>query len=120
MENERTKARDLAASATKQQYNKRYREDHLRKPFCIYCKYNKPSVYNEGDYVIVRDDRAKPGENPKIKLRYEGPYIIAQTLGNKSNVIRDIPGFNVSSRPYNSVLSSDKLKYWIKPIRPIN
>jgi len=79
-----------------------------------------PSVYNEGDYVVIRDTRAKPGENPKIKPKYKGPYLVAKTLGNNRYVIRDIPGFNVSSRPYNSVLSSDKLKYWIKPIRPIN
>jgi len=112
VENERTEACDLAATATNaiQQYNKKYREDHSRKP----------SVYNEGDYVVIRDTRAKPGENPKIKPKYKGPYIVAKTLGNNRYVIRDIPGFNVTSRPYNSVLSSDKLKYWIKPIRPIN
>jgi len=28
-----------------------------------------PSVYREGDYVLIRDLRTKPGESSKLKLR---------------------------------------------------
>jgi len=75
-------------------------------------------MYNKGDYVTIRDARIKAGKNSKTKTKYKGPYLVSKSLGNNRYVIRDIPEFNVSSRPYNSVLSSDKLKYWIKPVRP--
>jgi len=76
----------------------------------------KSTLYKEGDYVLIRDTRTKPGESAKIKSKYKGPYVIHKSLGNNRYVIRDIPGFNVSSRPYNFILSSDKLKYWVKPV----
>jgi len=76
----------------------------------------KPSIYKEGDYVLIRDTRIKPRENTKVKLKYKGPFVVHKVLGNNRYVIQDIPGYNVSSRPYNSILSSDKLKYWIKPV----
>jgi len=90
------------------QYNKAYRDAHSRKP----------TVYKEGDYVLIRDTRAKLGESTKIKAKYRGPYEVHKSLGNNRYVVRDIPGFNINSRPYNSILSSNKLKFWVKPVRP--
>jgi len=91
LDTERVRARDSASTATEliRAYNKKYRDDHFKKP----------SVYSNGDYVMVRDMRAKPGVNSKL-------------------VVRDIPGFNISARPYDTVLSADKLKLWIKPVIP--
>jgi len=62
---ERAKARDLAGTATEliRTYNKKYRDDHSKKP----------SVYSQGDYVMVRDLQSKPGENTKLKPKYKGP-----------------------------------------------
>jgi len=110
LEKERAEARTLADSATDlvRHYNKDYKDTHSRKP----------TLYKEGDYVLIRDTRIKPGESAKVKASYKGPYVIYKSLGNNRYVIRDIPGFNISARPYNSILSSDKLKYWVKPVRP--
>jgi len=108
LKDKRDKARELADSATDlvRHYNKRYRDAHSRKP----------TLYKEGDYVLIRDTRVKPGESAKVKAKYKGPYQVHKSLDNNRYVIHDIPGFNVSSRPYNSIFSSDKLKFWVKPV----
>jgi len=108
LEKERSEAREIADSASDmiRQYNKTYRDAHSRKP----------TMYKEDDYVLIRDTHAKPGESSKIKAKYKGPYEIHKSLGNNIYVVRDIPGFNISSRPYKSILSSDKLKFWVKPV----
>jgi len=94
------------ASDSIRNYNKEYK-DKLSKT---------PSVYREGDYILARILRAKPGENSKLKPRYKGPYLVKKNLGNNRYVITDIPGFNVGTRPLDTILSSDKMKPWVKPI----
>ncbi|EFN76673.1 hypothetical protein EAI_07333, partial [Harpegnathos saltator] len=84
-------------------YNKHYRES----------KSKIPSKYNEGDYVLIRDLRSKPGESTKLNPKYKGPYLVAKVLGNSRYVIRDIPGFNLTSRPVDTIMSADKLKPWV-------
>lgn len=56
-------------------------------------------MYNEDDYVLVRDTRTKPGVNSKLKPNYKGPYVVKKVFGNSRYVITDIPGFNLTSRP---------------------
>ncbi|CAL1686650.1 unnamed protein product [Lasius platythorax] len=89
-------------------YNKEYYDKH----------HKKPTKYNSGDYVMIRDTSVKPGENKKFKPSYKGPYMVAKVLDKNRYVIQDIPGFNISSKPYNSILSPDRLKLWIKPVVP--
>jgi len=62
-------------------YNKDYKDAR--------CK--KPSVYKEGDFVLIRDSRQKPDSNTKLKLKYKGPYLVKKDLGNNRYVITDIP-----------------------------
>jgi len=85
LETDRAKARELAESATDlvRQYNKDYHDARSRKPF----------IYKDGEYVLVRDIRSKPGESVKIKANYKGPYIISKALANNRYVVRDIPFF---------------------------
>lgn len=100
--------RMVAAEATDQirQYNKLYYDK----------RHKKPTQYNIGDYVLVRELQMKPGQSKKLKPKYKGPYQIAKILNNNRYVIQDIPGFNVTSKPYNSIMSPDKFKPWIKPL----
>jgi len=79
----------------------------------------KPSTYKKGDYVLIKDV-VKPGESKKFKQKYKGPYLIAKVLNKNRYVVTDIPGFNLSSRPYNYILSPDRLKPWVKPVKSIN
>jgi len=80
LNNERAKVRELAESATDvvRRYNKEYRDAHRQKP----------SMYREGDYVLIRDTRSRPGENAKIKPKYKGPYIVNKVLGNNLRHLR--------------------------------
>lgn len=103
----RDQARNIAEKATQdvQHYNKQYYDK----------RYRKPTLYKKGNYVLIRDLRSDPGVNRKLKPKYKGPYMIDKELGNNRYMIKDIPGFNLTPRPYNSILSSDKLKPWVKP-----
>lgn len=49
-----------------------------------------------------------------LKPNYKGPYVIDKVLNNNRYVVKDIPGFNITTRPCNAILSPDKLKPWIK------
>jgi len=104
---ERDKNRKLALEATEKirNYNKIYYDK----------KHKKPSKYNPGDFVWIRNTVVKSGEDRKLKPAYKGPYLVAKVLNNNRYVVQDIPGFNVLSRPYNSILSTDRMKLWIKP-----
>ncbi|KMQ87572.1 retrovirus-like pol polyprotein [Lasius niger] len=101
-------SRELAIESTQKikDYNKIYYDERHRKP----------SIYKEGDYVLIRDATIKPGEDKKLKPRYRGPYVVAKALNKNRYVIRDIPGFNITSKPYDSILSPDRLKLWVKPV----
>lgn len=98
--------RQLALDATEKikSYNKIY-YDKIHK---------KPSQYHSGDFVLIRDSSIKSGKDKKLKPLYKGPYLIAKVLNNNRYVVKDIPGFNITSKPYNSILSPDRLKLWKK------
>lgn len=110
LELDREKSRDIAFQATEmlRQYNKMYRD----------AKSKTPTVYEEGDYVAIRNTRVKPGVNAKLRANYKGPYLIQKSIGANRYVVTDIPGHNVNARPLNTVISSDRLRYWIKPVKP--
>lgn len=106
LEKERQKNRDRALQATDaiRNYNKNYQD--LRNL--------KPTIYKEGDYVLVRDTRNIPGVNTKLKPNYKGPYLVAKALGNNRYVIRDIPGFNLMARPLDTILSAGRIEPWVR------
>ncbi|KYN29878.1 Pro-Pol polyprotein [Trachymyrmex cornetzi] len=108
---ERQTNRDIATETTRsiREYNKMY-YDH---------KHKTPSQYNVGDYVMIRKMHVKPGQNSKLLTPFKGPYQINKVLNNNRYVVTDIPGFNVTQKPYSSVLSTDKLKPWIRPVQLI-
>lgn len=45
-------------------------------------RHRKPTQYNVGDYVLIRDTVVKPGENKKFKPKYKRPYQITKVLNN--------------------------------------
>ncbi|KYM99254.1 Pro-Pol polyprotein [Cyphomyrmex costatus] len=108
--NQRETVRDMAVCANKKlrEYNRLYYNE----------RHKKPTSYKEGDYVLIRQLQNKPGVNAKFASKYKGPYVIAKVLNNNRFVVKDIPGFNITAKPYDSILSSDKLKPWVKPLIP--
>lgn len=77
-------------------------------------RHRKPTAYKTGEYVLIRDLQSKAGVSKKLKPNYKGPYVIDKVLNNNRYVVKDIPGFNITARPYNAILSPDKIKPWIK------
>ncbi|XP_011254691.1 uncharacterized protein LOC105250352 [Camponotus floridanus] len=109
VQNNRDATRKLAIESTNKikEYNKSYYDE----------RHTKPSLYKSRDYVLIRDTTTKPGEDKELKPSCKGPYLVAKVLNNNRYVVRDIPGFNHSSRlPVNAILSSDRMKPWVKPV----
>lgn len=86
-------------------YNKQYYDKH----------HKTPTGYNTGDYVMIRDSAVKPGEGKKLKSSYKGPYMVKKVLDHNRYIIQDIPGHNRTAKPYESILSPDRIKPWVKP-----
>lgn len=107
----RNSSRSLAIEATNKikDYNKIYYDE----------KHKKPTTYKEGDLVLIKDSSIKPGEDKKLKSNYRGPYYIAKVLDKNRYVVKDIPGYNITSKSYNTILSPDRIKLWIKPISAV-
>lgn len=105
---ERDNARKITIEATNKvkEYNKIYYDK----------KHSKPTSYKQGNFVLIKDSVLKPGEDSKLKPRYKGPYTITKVLNKNRYVVQDIPGQNITQKSYNSILSSDRIKPWIKPV----
>jgi len=102
LSNERVMSRVIATEATNKikQYNKQYYDQ----------RHKAPSVFKSGDYVMIRNTTLKPGEDKKLKHTYKGPYLVSKILNKNRYVIQDIPGFQLTQKPYNTILSPDRLK----------
>jgi len=105
IEQERKELRDAAGIVNKavQEYNKlQYDKRH-----------RKPRRYEEGDLVYVKMLQYKPGTNQKLAAKFKGPYRIKKVLKKNRFVVTDVPGYNLTQKPLNTILSSDKIKPWI-------
>lgn len=106
IERERTEIRDSAQIVNRalQDYNKtQYDKRH-----------KKPTKYKKGDLVLIKVLQYKPGTNQKLLPKFKGPYQIKAVLKKNRFVVADIPGYNLTQKPLNTILSSDKIKPWIK------
>lgn len=63
---------------------------------------------------MIRRLTAKPGTNQKLLPKYKGPYEIRAVLRKNRYVVADKEGYNRTQKPYNAILSADKLKPWIR------
>lgn len=68
----------------------------------------------------MKDGRGKVGINSKLKPKYKGPYVAAKDLGSNRYLIKDIPGFNITQKPMNTIISSDRIKSWVNLGVPID
>lgn len=116
LEQERSELRDTAKLMNRavQDYNKRKYDK----------RHKKPTKYKEGDFVLIRVLQHKPGTNQKLAPKFKGPYLIKRVLKKNRFVVTDIPGYNITQKPLNTILSSDKIKPWIRvgeiaPLAPV-
>lgn len=105
-EQERSKLQDAAQVVNRslQEYNKNYHDKRRKK-----C-----SKYKVGDLVLVKVLQYKPGTNRKLSPKFKGPYQIKAVLNKNRYVVTDIPGYNLTQRPLNTIMSPDKIKPWIR------
>ncbi|KYN22637.1 hypothetical protein ALC57_04961 [Trachymyrmex cornetzi] len=108
LETERNTIRDTAHEVTEKlrKYNKKYRD----------ARHKPATKYKVDDLVMIRNLHAKPGQSTKFDVPYKGPYQVTKVLDFDRYVVTDIPGFNLSAKPYKAILSPDKLKPWIRPV----
>lgn len=77
-------------------------------------RHKKCTKYKVGDLMLVKVLHHKVGINKKLTPKFKGPYRIKAVLNKKRYVVEDVPGYNVSQKPFNTILSNDKLKPWIR------
>ncbi|KRT82284.1 hypothetical protein AMK59_3213 [Oryctes borbonicus] len=66
--------------------------------------------YDVGQHVMLSNIDTTPGVNKKLIPKYRGPYQIKAVLPNDRYLITDIPGFQNTQIPYESVLDASRLK----------
>lgn len=65
---------------------------------------------------MVRNSQIKTGESKKLTLQYKDPYLNVKALSKNRYVVTDVPGFNLITRSFNTILSPDRIKPWIKTV----
>lgn len=71
-------------------------------------------VYNEGDFVVIRNIDTTVGKCKKLVPKYKGPYIVHKSLPNDRYVIKDIENCQITQMPYNGIIESARMKKWIQ------
>lgn len=77
-------------------------------------RHKKPTKYKKGDLVLIKVLQYKPGTNKKLLPKFKGPYQIKAVLKKNRFVVTNAPGCNITQKPLNTILSSDKIKPWIR------
>lgn len=73
-------------------------------------------TYKAGDYVMVKNFDTTPGVSKKHIPKFKGPYEVKVVLPNDRYVIRDIPSFQVTQLPFESVFECKHIKPWIRQV----
>ncbi|KAE9544875.1 hypothetical protein AGLY_000418 [Aphis glycines] len=77
-------------------------------------KRKTPTIYTIDDYVMITNVDVTVGHNKKLIPKFRGPYVIRKVLDHDRYVIGDIDGFQVTQRPFETIVGSDRMKMWIK------
>lgn len=89
-------------------------------------KYNSnhtaPTIYNEGDLVLVRHNIPAFGSSRKMTARYRGPYLVNKVLGSDRYIITDTPITQVTQKRFSGTYPAERLKKWVteEELRRIN
>lgn len=77
-------------------------------------KRKTPTIYKENDYVMITNVDVTVGHNKKLIPKFRGPYVVRKVLNHDRYVIGDIDGFQVTQRPFETIVGPDRMKMWIK------
>lgn len=78
------------------------------------AKRKVPTTYKIDDYVMITNVDVTIGRNKKLIPKFRGPYCVKKVLDKDRYVVSDIEGFQLSQRPFESVVGPDRMKPWIK------
>lgn len=96
---------EISISISKDQAKQKERHDANRAP---------APTYEIGDLVkILRNNFENKNQSTKLLSKFVGPYKIIEILGNDRYRISDVPGFTKKGKPYNTVISVDRIRPWI-------
>jgi hypothetical protein len=59
-------------------------ETNKKNSIAKYNKKTRPTMYNDGDLVYLRNDGSKVGECSKFRREYLGPYVVLRVLSAHS------------------------------------
>lgn len=81
----------------------------------MYNQKRKPATkYVVGDYVMIKNVDTTPGVNKKLIPKFRGPYEVQRVLDNDRYVVVDVENFQVTQRPYNSVVAPDQMRHYVR------
>lgn len=68
--------------------------------------------YSVGDIVLIRNIVTEPGINQKLVPEYRGPYVITDIKPGDRYVVEDMPGQQISNRPFKGVMAPFNMKHY--------
>ena len=84
----------------KQNYNKKYfDQNHIA-----------PKKFEEGDYVLIRNNDSAPGMAKKTLPKMKGPYEIKKVLRHDRYIVGDIDGFQLSRVRYQGTIEGCNIR----------
>lgn len=87
-----------------QNYNKKHYDQH----------HKSPSLYNVGDFEMIKNIDVTPNVNKKLLPKYKGPYEIRKCIGSDRYLLKDVEGFQVTQVPFEGSCSADNIKLWLE------
>lgn len=78
-------------------------------------KYNlRRRSYKVGDYYVeIRNIDTTSGINKKLMPKFKGSYVVKTVLDNDRFIITDVERFQLTQRPYTSVVAPDQMRPYI-------
>ncbi|KAL4119867.1 hypothetical protein QTP88_012630 [Uroleucon formosanum] len=78
------------------------------------AKRKEPTIYKQGDYVMITNVDVTVGQNKKLIPKFRGPYVVRKVLDRDRYIVGDIEGFQLTQRPYEGIVGPDRMKMWIR------
>jgi len=69
-----------------------------------------PPVFEEGDFVLLKNQAPADGTSWKLKPHFKGPYMVKERVGNRYRVVLSTVQTNISTKVYMQPSTCDDTK----------